>query len=275
MRFITQWTLVTISAFLLLANTTFAAEFDHSHQKFTDILSIHLEFYDDKTWVDYAQLNQRDDSLSDYLESLSSVSEQTYSGWSEGQKLSFLINAYNAFTLELIINNYQQFAQGDAESIRDLGSWFGTPWEQDFFTLLGEKRNLDWIEHQRIRKDFNEPRIHAALVCAAISCPNLRAEAYQAEQLELQLESQMQSFLSDPDKNYLDNESETLFLSSIFKWYREDFQQGHQGFNKLTDFGSRYYDTDTSEYDVRFLDYNWRLNDSAVIENRRQAAEKQ
>ncbi|KFZ31833.1 hypothetical protein IDSA_03880 [Pseudidiomarina salinarum] len=266
--------LVSVSTFFLLMNTTFAADFDHSHQKLTDILSTHLEFYDDKSWVDYQHINAHDSSLSAYLKSLSSVSDQTYKGWEKDQQLAFLINAYNAFTLELILNNYQQFAQGKAESIRDLGSWFGTPWEQDFFTLLGEKRNLDWIEHQQIRGDFNEPRIHAALVCAAISCPNLRAEAYQAAQLDQQLESQMQSFLADPDKNYLAPESETLYLSSIFKWYREDFQQGHQGFTKLTDFGSRYYGTDTSDYDIRFLDYNWRLNDSAVIDQRKGAAEQ-
>lgn len=269
MRYIKTLSLVAISSFLLMVNTTFAANFDHTHQNFTDILSTHLEFYDEKSWVDYNQLSKERAGLSSYLESLSSVSSESYSKWNKDQQLAFLINAYNAFTLELIINNYQQFEQGQAESIRDLGSWFGTPWEQDFFILLGQQRNLDWIEHQQIRKAFKEPRIHAALVCAAISCPNLRAEAYRAEDLDQQLESQMLGFLSDPDKNYLDTTAETLYLSSIFKWYREDFQQGHQGFTKLTDFGDRYYDTDTSGYDVRFLDYNWRLNDSAVIDSRR------
>ncbi|MDX1705002.1 DUF547 domain-containing protein [Pseudidiomarina sp.] len=269
MRFIKTRSVLAISGFLLLANTAFADNFDHSHQNFTDILSTHLEFYDSKSWVDYNQLSSNDAKLSHYLERLSSVSDKAYGGWSKEQQLAFLINAYNAFTLKLIINNYQQFEQGQAESIRDLGSWSGTPWEQNFFTLLGQERNLDWIEHQQIRKEFKEPRIHAALVCAAISCPNLRAEAYRAAELDHQLESQMQSFLSDPDKNYLDAAAQTLYLSSIFKWYREDFQQGHQGFNKLTDFGSRYYDAETSGYDVRFLDYNWRLNDSAVIDSRR------
>ena len=137
------------------------------------------------------------------------------------QQLAFLINAYNAFTIQLIIQNIDAFNSGEAQSIRDLGSFFKSPWEQSFFKLLGKQRTLDWLEHEKIRVDFNEPRIHFALVCAAVSCPKLRSEAYQANQLDEQLENQTRLFLSDRDKNGVDEAG--IYLSKIFKWYGDDF----------------------------------------------------
>jgi len=241
----------------------FAQSFDHSHEAFSKVLEKHVVVYDNnlKSAVDYKQLAQDRQRLDSYLTSLSQVPQAEYQDWTQNQQLAFLINAYNGFTLQLIIDNIAKFESGEAQSIRDLGGFFTSPWEQDFFTLFGEKRTLDWLEHEKIRVDFDEPRIHAALVCAAVSCPKLRAEAFTGEQLESQLENQMVTFLSDRDKNGIDKEG--LYLSKIFDWYGEDF-------GNIRDYMRQYADALTnkaeqqqrlnSEIPVRYTDYNWQLN---------------
>ncbi|MCK7458013.1 DUF547 domain-containing protein [Idiomarina aminovorans] len=246
----------------------FAQSFDHSHEAFSDVLEKHVVVYDDnlKSAVDYKQLAQNRQRLDSYLTSLSQVQKNEYQNWTQSQQLAFLINAYNGFTLQLIIDNIAKFESGNAESIRDLGGFFTSPWEQDFFNLLGQKRTLDWVEHEKIRVDFDEPRIHAALVCAAVSCPKLRAEAFTGDQLESQLESQMFAFLSDRDKNGIDEKG--LYLSKIFDWYRDDF-------GNIRDYMRQYAGALTnkaehkqrlnSETPIRYTDYNWQLND---VQNR-------
>ncbi|WP_325082596.1 DUF547 domain-containing protein [Idiomarina abyssalis] len=150
------------------------------------------------------------------------------------------------------------------------GTWgglFSTPWEKSFFTLLGEKRTLDWVEHEKIRVDFDEPRIHAALVCAAISCPKLRAEAFTAENLNTQLDDQMLTFLNDRDKNGIDDKG--IYLSKIFDWYRDDFN-GLQDYlleyiSALSDDPAQKEKVKQQSLNIRFVDYNWILNS---IDNR-------
>lgn len=240
-----------------------AQSFDLSHTAFTDVLNDHVEVYDDglKSAVNYPELAQNRKALDKYLASLSAVEPGQYESWTHEQQLGFLINAYNGFTLQLIIDNIDKFESGEADSIRDLGGVFSSPWEKSFFTLLGEKRTLDWVEHEKIRGDFDEPRIHAALVCAAASCPKLRAEAFTGESLETQLEDQMITFLSDRDKNGIDDKG--IYLSKIFDWYREDFD-GLRDY--LTRYGDAIADTVTEQQKlkqnskIRYTDYNWQLN---------------
>ena len=249
--------------------TASAQSFDPSHTAFTDVLNEHVEVYDAglKSAVNYRELSENRLPLDNYLASLSAVELSEYESWTHEQQLAFLINAYNAFTLQLIIDNIDKFESGKADSIRNLGGLFSSPWEKSFFTLLGEKRTLDWVEHEKIRVDFDEPRIHAALVCAAASCPKLRAEAFTGESLETQLEDQMITFLSDRDKNGIDDKD--IYLSKIFDWYREDFDglrdylrtysrplSGDSGSSDNMNFQS---------LDIRFVDYNWKLNN---LENR-------
>lgn len=246
-----------------------AQSFDQSHTAFSDVLSEHVTVYNDglKSVVNYHELAQNRQSLDSYLASLSAVEPGQYESWTHEQQLAFLINAYNGFTLQLIINNIDKFESGEAESIRDLGGLFSSPWEKSFFTLLGEKRTLDWVEHEKIRGDFDEPRIHAALVCAAVSCPKLRAGAFTGMNLEAQLENQMVTFLSDRDKNGIDDKG--IYLSKIFDWYREDFD----GLREYLTAYSRALSGDSGSgdnmnfqsLDIRFVDYNWELNN---LENR-------
>lgn len=262
----------------LMMISTLVQAFDHQHQSFTEVLSKVVKLSPDKkqTRVDYGQLYKKPEQLNHYLAQLSSVKQSEYQQWSSDEQLSFLINAYNGFTLQLIVHNYAKFQTGKAKSIKDLGSFFSNPWKQSFFTLLGEKRNLDDIEHQMIRQWFARPRIHAALVCAAVSCPPLRPEAFVADKLNQQLNSQMLQFLSDDQRNTIKISENTVYLSSIFKWYREDFEKGQQGFNRLEDLIKEYQAElanypqqltwlQKQDYSIRFLDYDWRLNDISTF----------
>jgi len=218
------------------------------------------------TQVDYGGMNKDHALLKQYLDATSHVSRTTFDGWDKHEQLAFLINAYNAWTVELILTKYPNL-----ESIKDLGSFFSSPWKKRFIPLLGKTRTLDDIEHKLIRGSgrYNEPRIHFAVNCASIGCPALRPEAYTGARLEQQLEQATRNFLSDRSRNYL--KGDTLYLSPIFKWYREDFEQGWLGSKRLPDFLLRYRqalaldDTATRQLaagkiDIEFLDYNWKLN---------------
>ena len=278
-----RYTLTTGSLLLsLFSMVLHAADFDHSYNNFDQLLSEVVQMSDDKkqTRVNYQQLSVKKDTLQTSLSAFSDVSKSQYDEWDKQQQLSFLINAYNGFTLKLIIDNWDEFKQGNAKSIRDLGSLFTTPWEKKFFTLFSEKHNLDDIEHEMVRKWFKEPRIHAALVCAAVSCPPLRDEAFVSSKLTAQLDSQMQLFLADNSRNEIKTNGQKgeASLSSIFKWYRGDFEKGDEGFNSLFDLLSVYSDAlveghdsaqaqrniiKSADYPITFKDYDWRLNDVA------------
>jgi hypothetical protein len=255
---------------LLLAAPLAQAAFDHRHAAWDALLEKHVVLIADgkASQVNYAGFQADRAALRAYLDTLSAVSEAEYQSWSSPQQLAFLINAYNAFTVELILTRYP-----DLRSIRDLGSLFRSPWKQPFFTLLGEERHLDNIEHDIIRAPgaFDEPRIHAAVNCAAIGCPMLRDEAFTADRLEEQLEDGMRRFLADRSRNRFEAERNTLMVSKIFDWYKGDFEQGHQGMTSLEATFARYADVlgDTPQEQeairqggsrIRYLDYDWALN---------------
>jgi hypothetical protein len=266
-----------LAAVLMMGSST-AIAFDHQHQLFTKVLKdvVKLSANKKQTRVDYEQLFAQPEQLNQYLAQLSSVKISEYELWAKDQQLSFLINAYNGFTLQLIMQNYAKFQAGKAESIKDLGSFFFSPWKQSFFTLLGEERHLDNIEHDMIREWFERPRIHAALVCAAVSCPPLRNQAFVADKLQQQLHDQMAQFLSDDQRNTINLKDNRLYLSSIFKWYGNDFEKGQQGFFDLRDLIKKYQADmadDTQQltwlqkqtFSIRYLDYDWRLNDISTF----------
>jgi hypothetical protein len=216
--------------------------------------------------VDYAGFTADRSALQSYLASTSKVTQSEFDRWSNPAQLAFLINAYNAWTVELVLTGYPGI-----KSIKDLGSFIQSPWKKRFIVLLGETRSLDDIEHGLIRGSgrYNDPRIHFAVNCASIGCPALRAEAYVAERLNAQLEDATQMFLSDRTRNRV--ESDTLKISSIFKWYRPDFEKGWRGGNTLGQFLALYsgplgLNIDTAsrtaagKLGIEFLDYDWRLN---------------
>ena len=220
--------------------------------------------------VRYAGFKAQRAGLQAYLAALSAVTPQEYGLWTKPQQLAFLVNAYNAFTVELILTRYP-----DLKSIKDLGGVFESPWKKKFFRLLGSERSLDDLEHGLIRAPgvFDDPRIHVAVVCASIGCPMLRNEAFVADRLDTQFDDAMRRFLSDRQRNRFDPASGTLAVSKIFDWYQKDFEQGHRGIDSLKTLFARYaerlaetpaaqVDLRAGRYKLTHLDYDWALNDA-------------
>ena len=203
--------------------------------------------------------------LKKVLDGMSAVPKAEFDKWTKPQQMAFLINAYNAFTVEVILTKYP-----DLKSIKDLGNFVTPTWKKKFFTLLGEERHLDWIEHEQLRPKYAEPRVHVAVNCASIGCPALFSESFTATKMEAQLEDGMRRFLGDPTRNrYADGKLE---VSNIFKWFREDFEKGNKGFAKLEDVFAKYADQLASapadrerirakSVPIANLDYDWSLND--------------
>jgi uncharacterized protein DUF547 len=258
--------------FLILPLEGALAAFDHEHKAWTELLHKHVVVIDGgvASQVRYAGFARDRAALRAYLERLSAVGAPEFEGWSKPQRLAFLINAYNAFTVEKILTRYP-----DIKSIRDFGILIGNPWKDKFFRLLGTDMSLDNIEHDTIRVpgSYDEPRIHFAVNCASVGCPMLRDEAYTADRLDQQLEDQTRRFLSDRSRNRYEGQSGRLEVSSIFDWYGKDFSRGWKGFHSVEQFLAKYADRLADAPDqqqrireqkaaLKFLDYDWRLNDA-------------
>lgn len=236
------------------------------HQPWNELLSknVLLIKQGKASQVDYFGMARNRDKLKAYLATLAAVPTKVFKSWSKDEQLAFLINAYNAWTVEFILTDYKNI-----ESIKDLGSFLSSPWKKEFIPLLGETRSLDNIEQVLIREQFKEPRIHFALNCASIGCPALRAEAYIASNLQQQLESATNLFLSDQSRNRL--EDDELQISKIFSWYEEDFELENGQEQSLEQFLIKYskalnlnekqqQDLLSGEIDIEYLPYDWSLN---------------
>jgi hypothetical protein len=247
-----------------------AEDFDHGHGEWTALLERHVHWQPGghASVVDYAGFASDRAALGRYLQRLSSVTRAEYDGWSEDKRHAFLINAYNAFTVELILTRYP-----DLKSIRELGSLLRSPWRQRFFDLLGEKRSLDDVEHGLLRgaPDFAEPRIHFAVNCASIGCPALRPEAFRHDALEAQYADQTRRFLTDRTRNRV--RSGRLEVSRLFDWYAGDFKADEFALRPPLGFLARHADLLSEdpeerqrirrgEMRIRFTDYDWALNRS-------------
>lgn len=230
--------------------------FDHDYKKLDIFLQNYVNVDGEVSSVRYKEIRNNKSDLPLVLNSISKLSQKEYNDFSNNQKLAFLINAYNVFTIKLIVDNYP------VKSIKDIGSFFTSPWKKKIFNMLDRKVSLDEIEHDIIRKKFSEPRIHFALVCASKSCPRLLNRAYTGKQLSKQLEISTTSFLKNNKFNYYDEKKNTLYLSSIFKWYGDDFNKnGH----KLNTFLEKYLknnDVKKADVKIKYLDYDWGLNES-------------
>jgi Protein of unknown function, DUF547 len=250
----------------LLVGSGAFAEVDQSYAAWDGLVKKHVKWLPDnkQSRVDYAAFKADRAELKAVLETLSAVPKSEFDGWSKPQQMAFLINAYNAYTVELILTQYP-----DLKSIKDLGSFVTSPWKKKFFKLLGEEHYLDWIEHEQLRPNYADPRVHAAVNCASIGCPALRSEAFTAAKLEAQLDDGMMRFMGDRTRNRVKDGK--LEVSSIFKWFKEDFEKGNKGFSKVEDVFAKYATALTDDaadqgrlkaksLAVNFLDYDWSLN---------------
>ena len=262
-----------LAALLALAIASLPAlALDHSHQAWDVLLKKHVRYAanGNASQVSYAGMARDRAALRAVIDDYQKVTKAEFDGWSKAQQQAFLINLYNAATIEKILKRYP-----DIRSIRDYGTVFGNPWKDKFFTLFGQAAFLDQVEHEILRREgvYDEPRVHVAVVCASIACPMLRNEAFTADKLDAQLEDAMRRFLSDRSRNRFNPESRKLEVSKIFDWYGKDFEKGHKGFSSVKATLARYADlrADKPEdrarvsgemAEVQFLDYDWALNDA-------------
>ncbi len=218
-----------------------------------------LKKYVHKDFVHYSKL-KKSPLLAAYIKELALTNPEAMKG--KKRRLAYWINAYNAYTLKLICDKYP------VKSIKKLGSWTSTIWETWKFKIYGKEYTLDHIEHKIIRPKFREPRIHAALVCAAKSCPPLRTEAYEAAKLDKQLDSQMRRWLAKKTHNRFDPQKKRLYLSKIFSWFGRDFRPKGKDLLPLI---LPYFPSETQkqirrvkreDLDIEYLDYDWSLNGS-------------
>lgn len=254
--------------------------FDHQHSVFNTLLNRFVE----NGFVDYKGLRAESAELKEYQQSLAAVSTSDYSNWGESQQIVFWINAYNAFTLQAILDNYPikrsgavKGLFGPSNSILQIpGVWKELEWQAAGLTVT-----LDQIEHEILRAQFNEPRIHFAIVCASISCPDLRSEAFVADRVDEQLSEQLGAFIVDNTKGVEINiRRKRVNLSKIFDWFGEDFdvpENNNALFTKQSKskaavlrYIKRYLPAgeelnflNNEDFRVSYLDYDWNLNEQA------------
>lgn len=236
---------------LMLTSISRAAEQPPSNKVWDLLLKKHVN---EKGLVNYKGFIADKVKFQQYLDLLSNNPPED--NWSKDDKEAYWINAYNAFTVKLIIDHYP------VKSIKDIGPkhqipFVNTPWQKKFFKIGNEDFKLDKIEHHILRKQFNDPRVHFAIVCASFSCAKLRNEAYEGKKLNEQLDDQGRDFLTDKRKNIITPEKAQL--SSYFEWYKKDFEKNGGSF---IDFINQYSPVKIKKNaDISYLDYNWELNE--------------
>ena len=227
-----------------------ATDTPFSHDLFNQVLQEHV----DKGKVDYAKLKANPEKLETYLDLLAVAkpAEMPYNA-----QLAFWINTYNALIIKGVIDHYP------TKSVRKI-KLFGGFFSRLKFQVAGEKYSLNQIEHDIIRTEFVDPRVHFALVCASKSCPALENSVYLPETIEEQLDAVTLKFVTNPEKVRIDRAKRRVYLSKIFKWYKKDFTEGYDG---VADFLADYLPPKDADFvlakDVKFhyLGYDWTLND--------------
>lgn len=253
--------------------------FDHSYSSYNMLLNQNV----DDAKVNYQGFIDQRAEFAAFLRTLGSVDENDFQTWTEEQKLAFWINAYNAFTIKAIIDHYpikRSFSlvglfYAPSNSILQIKG----VWTKLQFRAVGRMVTLDEIEHEILRKEFNEPRIHMAINCASISCPDLSSEAYTSGKLEEQLTEASIDFVNDPQKGVLVNmKNGKVKLSKIFKWFGEDFIKNYGNNNLFNNYSLKenavlnfsadhINSNETKKYlmnnklKIGYLGYDWHLNE--------------
>ena len=202
--------------------------------------------------VDYAGFKKEEKKLNQYLKVIEKTDSKKLS---RNGQFAFYVNAYNAWTIKLILTGYPRI-----KSIKDLGSFFQSPWKKKYCRIDGKTLTLDDIEHKILRPRFQDPRVHFAINCASKSCPPLHSDPYSGSILDQQLDSATRLFINDRGRNYFDDK--TLYVSKIFKWFAVDFKDDVIGFFlKYADANLRQALLNKKgKITIKYLDYDWSLN---------------
>jgi len=262
---------------ITLPLTLFAAATIHADdvEAYRDVLKNNVNI---SGRVNYSNLLKHIELLERYVSSLGSIDRAAFAKQSESARLSTWINAYNAFTLKSITDHYpldrlpKQAADAPRSSIRQIPG----VWKQRKHVIMGRNLTLDQIEHEIIRAEFKEPRIHMALVCASIGCPLLRNEPYTARQLEAQLDDQTRKFLRETHAFKIDERNKTVYLSALFEWFKYDFKWSHEGkgprrikepMRSVIAFVDSYTEPahdaflQNGKFTIKHTEYDWTLNE--------------
>jgi hypothetical protein len=238
------------------------SDFDHSHKLWTEVLAAHVR----EDAFDYKSLKEDHAKLDTYLGSLEAVMPEEFASWKRKQRFAFWIDAYNAYTVKRVVDAYP------IASIKDLGDDKKSIWDQEFIPLgrlwpeAGDRKlTLNEVENKILRPRFKDARIHAAVNCASRSCPPLLEEAFVADRLDTQLDTQVERWLADSERNLFDRKGNRLLVSKIFDWFKDDF---------VRDAGSvqawiaarapeeeREWLESAMDLKIEYLDYSWRLNE--------------
>jgi hypothetical protein len=229
-----------------------AAEF--SHDRFDRVLQTYV---DSRGRVNYAALKQNPQDLEAYLDQLATASLENLT---PDAQLAFWINAYNALTIKGVLDHYPTRS---VHKIKPLRGFF----YRLKFQVGGKNYTLNEIEHDIIREEFAEPRIHFVLVCASGGCPSLENRAFFPETLKERLDDATFKFIINPEKVRLDRANGVLYLSKIFDWYKADFEDTHPTMLEFILDYLPHADADFIKREgvtVRYLDYDWTLNDQGL-----------
>ncbi len=235
------------------------------HGQWTALLSRYV----DHGRVDYRALAARRSQLDSYLRSLAATKREAFARWHRADRIAFWINAYNAYTVSMILDHYP------IESIWNVTPiWkrpLGGPFKSALMPLghlapsIGRHRlSLDDVEHGILRGIYGERRVHFAVVCASRGCPALRSEAFEGPTLDAQLDAASRDFLADASKNRYDPAADTLVVSPIFRWFSKDFED--QG--GVVGWFRRFGPADAVRAlgrgrtpKIEYSEYDWSLND--------------
>ncbi|MEE9407548.1 MAG: DUF547 domain-containing protein [Polaribacter sp.] len=228
---------------LLIITLTFSQGYAQT-SVFNDLLQKHVT----KTGiVDYKSFKNDEAKLDSYISYLEKTTPAA--SWSENKQKAFWINAYNAYTIKIILENYP------LKSIMDIKEKGKTAWKIPFAKVGGKTYTLDHIEHQILRKDFSDPKIHVGVNCASGSCPKLGNKAFTEQNIEAELTRLMKDFVNDTTRNKISKKK--VQISSIFDWFKDDFTKKGSVINFL----NKYSETEiSSKAKISFLKYDWTLN---------------
>ncbi|MBL4905470.1 MAG: DUF547 domain-containing protein [Flavobacteriaceae bacterium] len=211
---------------------------------FDSLLSTHVDEYGN---TNYNTLKKDETKLDSYLAYLAKTSPKK--NWSSNRTKAFWINVYNAYTLKLILENYP------LKSIRSIKYKGKDAWNIEFVNVGGKKYTLNTVEHEILRKEFNDPRIHVGVNCASVSCPQLGDFAFTEANVDRKLEALMKSFINDTNRNKISKKK--VQLSKLFDWFQGDFTKK----GSLIEYLNRYSNIKIDKKaKVGFLEYNWSLN---------------
>lgn len=228
------------------------SQHDHLHASFDSLLHTYVDGFGVRYSAWAADATDRG-KLQRYLDRLA---QQRIDGWPADAQLAFWINLYNAATLNLILDNYP------TDSIKKLGALFSSPWKRKIITVAGRDLSLDDVEHNIIRKQFDDARIHFALNCAAVSCPPLAPFAFLPSKLDEQLDAVSAKALQH--ERWLEIGEDEIRVSKIFDWYKGDFE-AYSG--SVRRFIARYRPEQQAAIldeskKLKIMNYDWSLNEA-------------